>query len=365
MCKEFEYELATQLLQEIGLSWFDVSRMFHHMRDVKARHLPGAPLSVSEESHIYQLGILAYQQSLQSETLANAFQRYEEHRSYSRQRTRMERTSNLKKMIHVLSLRGKINVSDVTTQDCREAIRKKFSTPATRNKARRVLHAFFNFAWRHKWCVENPVAAIMPEFVKEKQIEVLSIQQIKSLLSALREPQFSRCLAPVSMMLWAGIRPFEVARLTWKEVDLRERVIYIEPRHSKTGGARQVTIHRVLYQHLVYAYTLTGASPDTLLVPSDWSRLWRRLRNTAGLRPWKPDTLRHTFASYHLKYFHHLDELQWEMGHRDKEMLRTRYVNMRNLTKKDAAAFWKMPPPTSRLRKKQGQSSDLTHQQDL
>ena len=41
------------------------------------------------------------------------------------------------------------------------------------------------------------------------------------------------------MMLYSGIRPHEVARLTWAQVDLRERAIYILPQHSKPGGWRE------------------------------------------------------------------------------------------------------------------------------
>lgn len=356
MCKELEYELATHLLQEIGLNWFDVSRIFHNMRDEKERHIPGSVLRVSEECHIYSLGIKVYHQSMQSETLGEALQLYERNRRYTRERTRNERALNLKKVLHVFQARGKRKLCEVTTQDCRDAIQKKFPTPASRNKARRVLNGFFNFAFRNKWCAENPVAAIAPEFVEEKQIEILNIRQIKKLLAALNEHRFASCMAPVCMMLWAGIRPFEVGRLTWKEVDLKERVIYIEPRHSKTGGARQVSIHRVLFRYLSYVRALEQPDADKLLIPQDWSRLWKSLRDTAGLHPWKPDTLRHTYASYHLKYFRNLDELQWEMGHRDKEMLRTRYVNMRYLTKKDAAVFWNMPPPKLSPQSKQTQT---------
>lgn len=37
-------------------------------------------------------------------------------------------------------------------------------------------------------------------------------------------------------MLYAGIRPGEVVRLHWRDVDLEERVISVRSRTSKTGG---------------------------------------------------------------------------------------------------------------------------------
>ena len=42
------------------------------------------------------------------------------------------------------------------------------------------------------------------------------------------------------------------------------------------------------------------------------------------------------------KAFHNINLLQEEMGHRDSNLLRTRYLNMRNLTTNAATAFFKM-----------------------
>ena len=57
---------------------------------------------------------------------------------------------------------------------------------------------------------------------------------------------------------------------------------------------------------------------------------------------WINDVLRHTFASYHLKHFKNLILLQAEMGHRDLNLLRSRYVNMQGITKDDAWIFFNL-----------------------
>ncbi|MEE1265219.1 MAG: hypothetical protein UHH87_02920, partial [Akkermansia sp.] len=123
----------------------------------------------------------------------------------------------------------------------------------------------------------------------------------------------------------------------WAQVDLQEQVIYILPQHSKTGGARRVTIHRplqrILHQH---------KQPDTATIcPGNWQRHWRKLRHAAGWggdRKWPQDALRHTFASYHLSHFRSYAELQVEIGHRDAALLRTRYVDQREV--RNAEGFW-------------------------
>ena len=141
------------------------------------------------------------------------------------------------------------------------------------------------------------------------------------------------------MMLYAGIRPHEVARLTWAQVDVRERAIYILPQHSKTGGARRVTIHKPLL-HILQRHE--QSAKEKKICPSNWLYHWRVLRRKAGwnqvMHPWRQDALRHTFASYHLCYFRSYAELQVEIGHRDSILLRTRYVDQRGVV--DAGRFW-------------------------
>ncbi len=52
-------------------------------------------------------------------------------------------------------------------------------------------------------------------------------------------------------MLWGGVRPYEVTRLTWKHIDLREKEIIIPSTHSKTGSGRHIDIYPSLYKILV------------------------------------------------------------------------------------------------------------------
>ena len=145
--------------------------------------------------------------------------------------------------------------------------------------------------------------------------------------------------SPVSLMLYAGIRPNEVARLSWNDIDLAEKAIYILPRHGKTGGARRVTIHPPLLKILQKHYI----SLDNILIwPPNWIKHWRSPRRSAGWEgntPWRQDALRHTFASYHLQYFRSYAELQLEIGRRDANLLRTSYLDMRGV--KNADSFWK------------------------
>lgn len=224
-------------------------------------------------------------------------------------------------------------VRAITSTECAEYIEAAFDTPRQRQKARMVLSGVFSTAMKRGWCDENPVARVEVPRVVEQRIEILQANEIERLVSAARQYLGGRCLAAVGMMLYAGIRPHEVARLSWEQVDIEGGSIAILPQHSKTGGARLVTIHPPLRRILVGCAVVGGR-----ICPPQWQRHWRMLRRRAGFTRWVPDVLRHTFASYHLRHFHSYTELQYETGHRDSSLLRTRYVNMSRA--QNAAAFW-------------------------
>ena len=230
-------------------------------------------------------------------------------------------------------------VRSIRAEECAEYIRIAFDTPSQRAKARRILSALFGTACKHGWCSENPVSRVEVPKVKEERIRILSPEEITRLLQTAEQYEGGKCLAAVGMMLYAGIRPHEVMRLTWNEVDTEECCISILPRHSKTGGARSVSIQPPLARLLQRCKREGGIR----ICPSRWQHHWRTLRSRAGWngmgKRWRPDVLRHTFASYHLRYFRDYTALQYETGHRDSSLLRTRYVDTREV--RNAAIFWR------------------------
>ena len=229
-------------------------------------------------------------------------------------------------------------VRSIRPQECAGYIEQAFDTPRQRQKARLILSGVFGTAVKRGWCDANPVARVEAPRVVEKQVPILTPQEIEQITTTAETYQVGSCAAAVGMMLYAGIRPHEVARLSWEQVDLRERAIYILPRHSKTGGARRVTIHKPLLRILREHWRENGE----MICPANWLYHWRELRRAAGwgspAHRWPQDALRHTFASYHLSHFRSYAELQLEIGHRDATLLRTRYVDQRGV--RNARAFW-------------------------
>lgn len=209
------------------------------------------------------------------------------------------------------------------------------ATARQQSKIRTILHGVFEHCRRQEWCLTNPVGLILPPRLQEREISPLSWPELVRLLRLARLSSYRSCMPALGLMLWAGVRPAELQRLGWGDIDWEESVITLRAQHSKTGGCRHIQLYPVLR-----AWLREHGVEQGRICPPNWARRWRRLRDAAGLTPWRQDVLRHTFASYHAKQFHDFARLQVDMGHRSAELLRTRYLSMQGLTAAHARLFW-------------------------
>ncbi len=233
---------------------------------------------------------------------------------------------------------SKCNFSEFSVSECEKWLLQTFSTPSQFNKARTMLHGLFEFALRREWCDKNPVKLIERRRIIEKEISPLTFPQIKNLLKTAKMPKHKECLPAIGLLMFAGVRPREVHRLTWKDIDLEENSITIHSLCSKTGGVRQVEICSSLKRLLA---PFANGQKNERVCPKNWQKRWRDIRNDSGFKNvWVQDILRHTYASYHAKRFKDLPRLQLNMGHYDLSFLRSRYVNMRGISHTDARDFF-------------------------
>ena len=228
------------------------------------------------------------------------------------------------------------NFSELTVSECEEWLNAAFHTDSQFNKARTILHGLFEFDLRREWCDKNPIKRIERKKVVEKEIQPLKLAETKRLIkTAQRESPVYAVVA--ALLVYTGIRPREVRRLTWRDIDTEEKTITVRSQCSKTGGVRQVEIPPVLNRLLI-----THKSPNSShICPTDWQRRWRKIRDNSGFRGrWVQDVLRHTYASFHAKNYADLPRLQLNMGHRDLSLLRSRYVNMHGISRAEAKSFF-------------------------
>lgn len=320
--KPMEEQAALEVLRLTGVNILEAALL---ARDALERNHG----RLNRAKQCIQAGDDALRRERKTVNFATAVSAALEARTSRRARTRVDLRYLTRRLMKRCSGLARRRLRSITTSDCAEYLHRAFPTPRQRNKARLALSSVFSTAQLRGWCHENPIRKLEAERIEEKRICILSPQQICTLLHTARTHNDGACLPAVAIMLFAGIRPNEVERLTWEHVRLKEGVICILPQHSKTGGARHVTIYPPLAKLL---HSVPSHPPHTPICPRNWRRQWAELHRLAGwhpiTNPWQEDILRHTFASYHLAAFHSYGELQFEMGHRSSELLRTRYIAM-------------------------------------
>ncbi len=281
------------------------------------------------------------------ETFGEVFEHYLQMKKNLRPRTRSDYRQRCRQLLTRAPKLRRAPLAKLNAEDCSAALDAAFPRPRQAVKGRALMSAVFAFGERLGIVSRNPVEAIGVPVVVEKEICPLKPSEARSLVKTARKLAGTRAALVVGLMVYAGIRPAEVLRLRRGDADLNEGVVCIAPAHSKTGGARHVTIFPPLMRLFLAPNALPPRDEDRL-VPADWTRKWRRIRracgwgkNSAEKNPWRQNVLRHTFASYYLKRFRDITKLQLEMGHCSPKLLFARYVNLRGITRADALAFFR------------------------
>ncbi len=327
-----EYISAKKILSKTGISVLDAARIAKNILDAKPNNFNLTVLQFCAK--VVAMGL----QHIRTKemTFADGFALYLK----SKQHLRPDSVRNIRcignRLLRTNPEFGKRNFSELSVSECEEWLNAAFHTNQQFNKARTILHGLFEFALRREWCDKNPIKRIERKKVVEKEIQPLKLAETKRLIKTAQNesPEYAVVAA---LLVYTGIRPREVRRLTWRDIDTEEKIITVRSQCSKTGGVRQVEIPPVLNRLLI-----THKSQNTShICPTDWQRRWRKIRDNSGFRGrWVQDVLRHTYASFHAKRYANLPRLQLNMGHYDVSLLRSRYVNMRGISNTDARNFF-------------------------
>lgn len=322
---------AKTLLADSGLTILDAARLVKNILDSYKKSDSTTPIQFC--SKLIETGKRNMRDSEMS--ITQGFSMYLEGKSHLRKDSLRDIRYLGTRLINSNKKLAKKNFSELSKTDCENWLLQTFTTPSQFNKARATLHALFEYAIRNEWCVKNPVKLVEKRKIVEKEIKPLTIKEVKTLLKS--TAKYSKdCTAAVALLTLAGIRPREVRKLEWSDIDLEENTITIRSQCSKTGGTRQVEICPALKNLL-----RKMASNYRQICPPNWFYKWKQIRDLAGFKgSWIQDVLRHTYASYYAKRYHDLPRLQLNMGHRDISLLRSRYINMNGISKVESKIFF-------------------------
>ena len=224
-------------------------------------------------------------------------------------------------------------VSEFTTPIIDEWLSTDIPHPTTRNNYRSDLRTMFAFALTRRYVTHNPVVGVAKAKESDAEVEALTVEEVRRLLHAAD----GLVLPEAAINAFAGIRPGEIGRLAWENVDFEHREIDVKAGKSKTGQRRIVRMSDNLLAWLAPFRDRTGP-----IVPHDTRTRYENTRERAGLTRWPHDCLRHSYASHHLAMHEDAAALALQLGHTTTELIFRHY--RRVVSKREAEAYWKLYP---------------------
>ena len=245
---------------------------------------------------------------------------------------------NLRRCLSRLSSLATKVVAHITPADIEAAFGGV--PPSSRQILGKMLNAVLNHSIKRDWLVINPMAKVDRIPVIKGETTTLTPAQATALMrTAERHPEF---IPYHAIALFAGVRPYELERLTWGEVDLVEGHITITAAQSKTNRRRIVPIEPNLKAWLERAVSLGVKTAGPIVSQKNLRSRLGDLRKEAGFADWVQDVMRHSYASNWLAQNEDINRLTLALGHTSPTMLWKHYHRATKRT--DAALYWSIMP---------------------
>lgn len=229
---------------------------------------------------------------------------------------------------------GETLLCDISPRKIDDVISGLKMSPISKNSYKRNLKVIFSAAVEWGMLAENPVTKIASSPVKSRSIEIFSVEEVKALL----EGATVELLPYYIFATFCGIRPSEIRRLTWEEVDFEAATVEVKAEKSKTLKRRFVDIEPIALEWLSPYRGSTGK-----VVPTGWRKKFDANRKESGFsQKWKHDVLRHTYASYHAAKYQDKQKTAYQLGHTNLNMLEAHY--WRAVKPDQVDEFWNLQP---------------------
>lgn len=199
------------------------------------------------------------------------------------------------------------------------------------------LSSLFSYAVRRRWLLENPCDLLEKVRIDRKPPPILKPHQCAMIMDWCRREKPHRA-AFFALAIYAGIRPHELARLTWDAVNVEDGTVTIDAAASKVRRRRIVELEPMAIQWLAWAKEHGGRLPV--------SRETRRrylddASELLGLDAWPQDCMRHSAASYLLALHKNAALTAYRLGNSVK-VLETNYKAL--VRSGECREFWAFLP---------------------
>ena len=213
---------------------------------------------------------------------------------------------------------------------------------ATVNRELSLLRRVFNVAVSNGWVLKSPFAMgkslINPGHEKPRE-RILTREEEAKLIAECSGPR-AHIKPIVICALDTGMRRGEMFKLTWGDIDFKERLITIRAFNTKTMRERQVAITQRLIKELKTMHKASNKNPEELVfkIKTSVKTAFNRAKKDAGVPDLRFHDLRHTHATKLVSKHLPLSEVGRMLGH-TRANPTYRYVNPNVETARRAVAI--------------------------
>jgi len=230
-------------------------------------------------------------------------------------------------------------IADISGRDMEAWLSARFPSAGYKANALRTIRPAFSWAVRQDLLQTSPFEKV--EQVRTRThdgIDIFTPTEAARLMDCAP----ADCIAAFALLLFAGVRPAELTRLTW--ANIRDGFIHITPTIAKTQQVRNIEMEPTLAAWLA----CTGPHlPEDSICPPNWLRKRQEAVKAAGLQG-RTDTARHSYATYHLARHKDVNALKANLGH--SKGSDTLFIHYRAAaTPADATCYWAILPPSAKL----------------
>ena len=221
---------------------------------------------------------------------------------------------------------------------------RRRETPATQQSNLGRLSSLFSFAFRRKWVPENPCRFLEKVRVDRKPPVILTPLQVALILDYARRRKPGQ-LAYWTLSTLAGIRPDELAGVTWDMCRTDEGIVILDADVTKIRRRRIVELEPSALAWLKLAKEKNAQLPVKRMTRRRYQRQAARL---LGLSEWPQDTSRHTAASFLLAKHRDANKVAFNLGN-SAGILERHYKAL--VFQRDWDLFWSFMPDSPRPEK--------------
>ena len=258
---------------------------------------------------------------------------------------------------HIIPVIGLIPLRKIVPSDIQSVLtvmREAGQSPRSQQQARALLSVALGEAEANEYIPSNPVKKVRIPVNKSREIEPLSIEEVKRLLETYKGTFMS---ARLHIALLCGLRQGEALGLRWQDIDLVNGVLEVRNQIQMIDGQLQLTglktersrrslvltsgsleslkLHKRFVQEMRSGYGSQWEENDLVFPSVDGSPKqstvdfndWKRALRLCGIRPRRLHDARHTAATLMYGQGVGIEVISRALGHSSSAITSKLYVH--------------------------------------